>query len=92
MRTLLVSFEEGCMPVVPAKEFVRGFEQYRDQARREVVKVTSEGQVIGAFLSASDLELFERLKRYKPDSLVVGELPDDVVAAIEAAEYGVEPK
>jgi hypothetical protein len=80
------------MPVVPAKEFVRGFEQYRDEARHEVVKVTSEGRVIGGFLSPSDLELFERLKRYKPESLIVGELPEEVVTAIEAAEYGAEPK
>jgi hypothetical protein len=79
------------MPVVPAKDFVRGFEQYRDEARREVVTVTSDGRIVGGFLSASDLELFERLKRYKPESLIVGELPDDVVAAIETVEYGVEP-
>lgn len=35
---------------------------------------------------------YEQLKRRERQSLVVGELPDDVVAAIESAEYGVEPE
>lgn len=80
------------MPTVGASEFVRGFGRYRDEAHREVVKVTSHGRVIGGYLSAADLEHFERLKRRERESLVVGELPDDVIADIEAAEYGAGPR
>ncbi|MCK6450305.1 MAG: hypothetical protein L6R19_05535 [Alphaproteobacteria bacterium] len=54
--------------------------------------MTSHGRVIGAYLSASEAAHYEQLKRRERQSLVVGELPDDVVAAIEAAEYGVEPE
>lgn len=48
--------------------------------------------MIGAYLSASEAAHYERLKRRERQSLIVGELPDDVVAAIEAAEYGKEPE
>jgi len=48
--------------------------------------------VIGAYLSASEAAHYARLKRREQQSLVVGDLPDDVVAAIEAAEYGVAAK
>jgi hypothetical protein len=54
--------------------------------------VTSHGRVIGAYLSASEAAHYERLKRRERRSLIVGDLPDDIVAAIEAAEYGTEPK
>jgi hypothetical protein len=80
------------MPVVTASEFVRGFGRYQDEAFREVVKVTSHGRVVGGYLSAHDLEHFERLKRREREILIVGELPDDVVADIEAAEYGAGPR
>lgn len=79
------------MPLVTASEFVRGFGRYQDEAFQEVVRVTSHGRVIGGYLSAPDLDRFERLKRREREVLVVGELPDDVVADIEAAEYGAGP-
>jgi prevent-host-death family protein len=78
---------------VPATEFSRNFAHYREQAIADkVICVTSHGRVIGAYLSASEAKHYERLKRRERQSLVVGELPDDVVAAIEAAEYGREPE
>jgi hypothetical protein len=43
-------------------------------------------------VSASEAAHYEQLKRRERQSLVVGGLPDDVVAAIEAAEYGVDAK
>lgn len=75
------------MTIITASEFVRSFGRRKTEAFREVIKVTSHGRVIGAFLSAPDFEEYERLKRRERQSLVVGELPDDVVAAIESAEY-----
>ena len=80
------------MPVVKASEFVRSFGRLQDEAYREVVTVTSHGRVIGGYLSAPDLEHFERLKKREREVFVVGDLPDDVIADIEAAEYGVGPR
>ncbi|MBX3501423.1 MAG: hypothetical protein KF889_18440 [Alphaproteobacteria bacterium] len=78
---------------VPATEFSRNFARYRDEAiEAKVIRVTSHGRVIGAYLSASEAAHYERLKRRERQSLIVGALPDDVVAAIEAAEYGREPE
>ncbi len=78
---------------VPATEFSRNFARYREEAIAEkVIHVTSHGRVIGAYLSASEAAHYEMLKRRIGQSLVVGELPTDVVAAIEAAEYGAKPE
>jgi hypothetical protein len=43
-------------------------------------------------MSASEAAHYELLKRRERQSLIVGELPDDVIEAIERAEYGVEPE
>jgi hypothetical protein len=76
---------------VPATEFSRNFARYRDEAiEARIIHVTSHGRVIGAYLSASEAVRYEQFKRRERQSLVVGDLPDDVVAAIEAAEYGVK--
>ena len=78
---------------IPATEFSRNFARYREEAiERKVIHVTSHGRVIGAYLSASEAAHYEKLKRWERQSLVVGELPDDVVAAIQSAEYGAEPE
>lgn len=78
---------------VPATEFSRNFARYRDEAiEARVINVTSHGRVIGAYLSASEAAHYEQLKRRERQVLVVGDLPEDVVAAIQSAEYGVEPE
>ncbi len=78
---------------VPATEFSRNFARYRDEAiEARVIHVTSHGRVVGAYLSASEAAHYEQLKRRARQSLVVGQLPDDVVAAIESTEYGIEPE
>jgi len=78
---------------IPATEFSRNFARYRDEAiEAKVIHITSHGRVIGAYLSASEAAHYEQLKRRERQSLVVGELPNDVVAAIESAEYGAEPE
>ena len=80
------------MPVVTASQFARSFGRLQDEAFSGPIRVTSHGRVIGAYLSAAEFEHFERLKRREAEVLVVGELPDDVVEAIEVAEYGVGPE
>ncbi len=75
------------MPTVDATAFRRDFERYQAEANREPVKVTSCGRLIGGFLSAHDLEHYERLKRRERQAYVAGEIPDDLIEAIEKAEY-----
>lgn len=78
--------------IVPASEFARNFGRYREHALTgDIVRVSSHGRVVGGYLSAKELEHFERLKRREREVLVVGELPDDVVEDITAAEYDAEP-
>ncbi len=77
---------------VPASDFSRNFGRYQDEAiKAGVINVTSYGRVVGAYLSAAELEHFERLKRREREVLKVGELDGDTLAAIETAEYGAEP-
>lgn len=80
------------MSVVSASQFARSFGRLQDEAFAEPIKVTSHGRMIGVYLSAAEFEHFERLKRREAESLIVGDLPDDVIEAIEAAEYGVGPE
>ena len=75
------------MPTIDATSFRRDFGRYQDEAHREPVKVTSHGRVIGGFLSSDDLARFERLKRLERQVYVAGDIPEDIVAAIEQAEY-----
>lgn len=75
---------------VSASDFSRNFGRYQDEAiKAGVISVTSHGRVVGAYLSAAELEHFERLKLRERQVLKAGELDDETLAAIEAAEYGV---
>jgi hypothetical protein len=76
---------------VPATTFARRFAHYQDEAiRSKVIVVTSHDRVVGGYLSATELEHYQRLKAREREILKVGELSDEVLTAIEAAEYGVE--
>ncbi len=78
---------------VSATDFARNFGLYNKEAiANKIIRVTRHGRVIGAYLSASEAAHYESLKRREQHSLVAGTLPDDVVAALEASEYGVAPK
>ena len=78
---------------VPATTFARRFAHYQDEAiRSKVIVITSHDRVVGGYLSADELEHYERLKARERKVLKVGELPDRIIAAIEGAEYGVAPK
>jgi hypothetical protein len=79
--------------IVAATTFARRFAHYQDEAiRSKVIVVTSHDRVVGGYLSASELEHYERLKARERQILKVGALTDDIVAEIEAAEYGVEAR
>lgn len=80
-------------PTVRATEFARNFAKYQHEAiEAKVIVVTSHDRVVGGYLSASELARYERLRARERQVLIVGALPDDVIAEIEAAEYGVAPK
>ena len=76
---------------VRATVFARNFAHYQDEAiRTKVIVVTSHDRVVGGYLSASELEHYEKLKARERQVLLVGAVSDDVIADITAAEYGVE--
>ena len=75
------------MPPVEATTFTRDFGRLQNEAHREVVKVTNRGRLIGAYLSAEDLAHFERLERRERRAYRAGKISDDLVEAIEKAEY-----
>ena len=78
---------------IPATEFARNFAHYQDEAiRSKLITVTSHNRVVGGYLSADELEHYERLKAREREVLRVGELPDDVIEAIRNSEYGAEPR
>ncbi|MFN3400528.1 MAG: hypothetical protein ACK4Z4_09340 [Ferrovibrio sp.] len=78
---------------VTATDFARNFAFYSEDAiAKKVIRVTSHGRVIGAYLSASEAAHYERLKRLEQQSLLAGDLPDDVASALKWSEYGVTPK
>jgi hypothetical protein len=80
-------------PIVRATDFARNFARYQDEAiAAKVIVVTSHDRVVGGYLSASELAHYERLKSRERQVHVVGEIPDDIVEMIEAAEYSVEPE
>jgi hypothetical protein len=87
---------EWVMPqnvTVRASDFSRNFARYQDDAiAAKVINVTSHGRVIGAYLSAAELAHYELLKRREREVLVVGNLDDETMSAIESAEYGAESK
>ena len=78
---------------VRATAFARNFAHYRDEAiGAKVIVVTSHDRVVGGYLSASELERYERLKAREREMLMVGALSEETIADIEAAEYGVEAR
>jgi hypothetical protein len=77
---------------VSASKFSRNFAKYQDEViEAKVINVTSHGKVIGAYLSASELARYEAMKRREREVLIVGQLDDDTITAIETAEYGSGP-
>lgn len=78
------------VPNVSATEFARNFAHYQDQAiRSKVIVVTSHRRVVGGYLSADELEHYERLKAREREVLRVSDLDEETIAEIRAAEYGV---
>lgn len=71
------------MHKVAATDLARDFGRFEKLAQREPVAITSEGRENLVLLSAEE---YRRLKRLDREVLVAGELPADLLAAIETAE------
>lgn len=75
---------------VSATEFARGFARYREEAfSTDVIEVTSHGRVIGGYLGARELEHYQRLKQKEREVYRVADFDKDMLAELEASEYGV---
>lgn len=75
--------------VVQASKFAKNFGEYRDVATSgKTVLVQSHSRVVGGYISKEKLDYYEELERRDRQVYLVGDLPDDIVAALEAAEYG----
>lgn len=82
----------GARTTVTTTEVSEDFPRIRRLAQAsEIVEVAEGDSIVGGFLSATALADYQRLKRRQSESLVVGELPDDVVEVLAAAEYGKIP-
>jgi hypothetical protein len=69
---------------VPASEFTRNFGRYRMRAQREVVAVSSHGQITGYFVGPQDYEAFRRFQESRR-SFATADLPEEKVEAIAAS-------
>lgn len=73
------------MITVSATDFVKNFGQYREQAQREVIAVTSHGRTSGYFLSEHEYqELLAKADTRR--AYHISELPEETIAAIARAE------
>ena len=83
----------GESTVVMASKFAKNFGEYRDVATSgKTVLVKSHSRVVGGYISKEKLDYYEELERRDRKVYIVGELPEDIVGAIESAEYGKPPR
>ena len=74
---------------VPATEFCKNFGRFRDEATAGgMVKVSSHGRVVGAFISTAELERFETLKHRERQVYRVEDMPEELAELIAKSEYG----
>lgn len=76
---------------VPASEFTRNFSRYRMRARRELVAVSSYGQVTGYFVGVDEYEEFRRF-RDRRRSFAAAERPEEKVKEIGASRMDARHK
>jgi hypothetical protein len=76
---------------VSATSFQRGFSKYKDEAiYSDIIEVTNHDRVIGAYISARELENYKKLKAKESQVLILGAISDDIISEISNAQYGAE--
>ncbi|MEK1930743.1 MAG: hypothetical protein AAAC47_13370 [Pararhizobium sp.] len=74
---------------VSATDFARKFTTFREQVQTAgVIEVTAHNRTIGAFLSATELEHYQDMKKREREVIRVNEMDDETMALIMGAEYG----
>jgi PHD/YefM family antitoxin component YafN of YafNO toxin-antitoxin module len=71
---------------VPATKFVKNFGQYREQAQREVIAITSHGRTSGYFLSEHEYLDYMQLKANARKAYSASELPEDTINALATVQ------
>jgi hypothetical protein len=69
------------LKTIPVSEFVRNFGRYRMKAQREIIAVTSHGQITGYFIGPVDYEEFRRFQEDRRTS-ATAERPEDQSQAL----------
>ena len=72
------------MTEIPVAEFVKDFEQHANDVQREPIAITSEGQVIGYFMSVREYQELQRLRAFELRMYRIRELQTEIAEAIEA--------
>jgi len=76
---------------VSSTHFSRHFAEFRDKIRElGVVRVENHNRLVGGFLSPAELERYDRLMQYERKVYGPGEMPEDMVAALEATLKALE--
>jgi hypothetical protein len=75
--------------IVPASEFTRNFGRYRMRAQRQVLAVSSHGQITGYFVGPETYEEFRRFQESRR-SFATAELSEEKVKAI--GESRMDPR
>ena len=74
---------------VSASEFVKHFGQYKEQAQRESIAITSHGRTSGYFLSEHEYNEYMLLKSRARQTYHITELPSNTITAITQANVSV---
>jgi hypothetical protein len=74
---------------VPASEFTRNSGRYRMRAQRQVIAVSSHGQITGYFIGPDEYEEFKRFRESR-HSFATAELPEEKIEAIRSSD--VDPR
>lgn len=74
---------------VPATAFSRSFGKYRDEVHNVgVIEITSHDRVVGAYISAKELDHFNELKKRERQVIRVEDADDELIEAIKDARWG----
>lgn len=72
------------MTEISVAEFAKDFERCVDEVHREPIAITSDGQVIGYFVSVREYQELQRLRAFELRMYRIRELQSEIAEAIEA--------
>jgi PHD/YefM family antitoxin component YafN of YafNO toxin-antitoxin module len=72
------------MKEISIAEFAKDFEQHAHDVQSEPIAVTSDGQVVGYFMSVREYQELQRLRAFELRMYRIRELQTEIAEAIEA--------